>query len=66
MDVHTGEMLAITSYPEYNEQILTDGTDKTAIQTFFNEPGNPFLNRAVNGLYIPGSIIKPYIAMGCS
>jgi cell division protein FtsI/penicillin-binding protein 2 len=31
MDVKTGEILALTSYPEYNSQVLTDGQNKTLI-----------------------------------
>lgn len=62
MDVNTGEILALTSYPEYNSQILTDGTNKTAIKQLLNNKNNPFLDRVIDGLYTPGSIIKPYMA----
>ncbi|MGC9602237.1 MAG: penicillin-binding transpeptidase domain-containing protein [Minisyncoccia bacterium] len=62
MDVQTGELLAMTSYPEYSSQALTDG-DTAAITAFNNDPKLPFLNRAVDGLYSPGSIIKPIIAV---
>ena len=64
MNVHTGEVIAITSYPEYDSQIMTDKTDKTAINSFLNNPQNPFLDRAISGLYAPGSTVKPYVAMG--
>ena len=64
MNVHTGEVIAMTSYPEYDSQIMTDKTDKTAINSFLNDPQNPFLDRAINGLYAPGSTVKPYVAMG--
>lgn len=64
MDVHNGEMLAITSYPEYNQNVMTDGTDREAVNAILKQTGNPFLNRAISGLYIPGSIIKPFISMG--
>ena len=63
MDVHTGELLAMTSYPEYSSQALTDG-DVAAITALNNDPRQPFLNRAVDGLYSPGSIVKPIIAIG--
>jgi len=64
MNVHTGEVIAITSYPEYDSQIMTDKMDKTAINSFLNNPQNPFLDRAISGLYAPGSTVKPYVAMG--
>ena len=63
MDVNTGEVISIASYPEYNSQILTDGTNKTAINQFLTNKNNPFLDRAIDGLYAPGSIVKPYMSM---
>jgi penicillin-binding protein 2 len=63
MDVHTGEVLAMTSYPEYDSQIMSDKIDQTAVKTFLNDKSLPFLNRITAGLYTPGSIVKPYIAM---
>src|SRR3989344_382280 len=63
MDVRTGELLALTSFPEYNQNILTAGTDQDAISTMVNSPSKPFLNRAIGGLYTPGSILKPIIAL---
>ena len=63
MNVHTGAILAMTTYPEYNSQILTDGQDAAAIQNYVTNPNNAFLNRATSGLYTPGSIVKPYVAL---
>jgi penicillin-binding protein 2 len=64
MDVHTGEVLAMTSYPEYSPQVMSDKTNQAAVKAELNNPSLPFLDRAVDGLYTPGSIIKPYEAMG--
>jgi penicillin-binding protein 2 len=64
MDVHTGELLALTSYPEYSPQVMSDKTDTAAVKSELNDPALPFLDRAVDGLYTPGSIVKPYIGMG--
>ncbi len=64
MDINTGEILALTSYPEFDSQTMTNGKDKTAIAGFLLNKNNPFLDRAVQGLYIPGSIVKPYLAIG--
>jgi len=61
MDVHTGEILAITSFPEYNNQAFTDG-DNAAIAAASGSTQTPLLNRAVGGLYAPGSIVKPIFA----
>lgn len=64
MDIKTGELLAITSYPEYSGNILSSGNDKKIISGYFNDKRKVFLNRAVSGLYSPGSIIKPFLGYG--
>lgn len=63
MDVKTGEIIVFTSYPEYNSQILSNGKDVKAIQDFFENPNNPFLDRIIDGLYTPGSTVKPFVAL---
>ena len=63
MDVRTGEILALTSYPEYNQNALTKGVDQKTFSALLNNTGKPFLNRAIGGLYTPGSIVKPLLAM---
>jgi penicillin-binding protein 2 len=62
IDVTTGEVVAMTSYPEYASQSLTDG-DTAAINDLNTNKQQPFLNRALNGLYSPGSIVKPVMAI---
>lgn len=64
MDVESGEVIAMTSYPEYSPQVMSDKTDKAAIKAELANPSLPFLDRAVLGLYTPGSIVKPYVAIG--
>lgn len=63
MDVKNGEILALANYPEYNSEILSEGEQKGAIQSYLKNPQNLFLNRAVSGLYAPGSVIKPLMAL---
>lgn len=63
MDVDSGEILAMTSYPEYDSEIMTSGENKEMIGQYFNNPNNPFLNRVTSGLYTPGSIVKPFVAL---
>jgi penicillin-binding protein 2 len=64
MDIKTGELLALTSYPEYNPTILSAGQDKATISQYFSDSRKVFLNRALSGLYTPGSIVKPFIGYG--
>ncbi len=64
MDINNGEILAITSYPEYNSNILSNGSDKKIISSYFSDNRKVFLNRPISGLYTPGSIVKPFVAYG--
>lgn len=64
MDISNGEVLALTSYPEYNPNILSKGKDVKTINEYLNDSRKVFLNRAVSGLYSPGSIVKPFIGYG--
>ncbi len=62
MDITNGEILALTSYPEYNPQVLTDGQDNSLISKYFTDKKNHLLNRVINGQYTPGSTVKPFMA----
>jgi penicillin-binding protein 2 len=62
MDVHTGEVIALTSFPEYDSQAYTDG-DSAHVAKTSQDARTPLLNRAVAGLYTPGSIVKPIFAI---
>jgi penicillin-binding protein 2 len=64
MDIQTGEIMAMTSYPEYNPNVLSKGDDKKVISGYFSDKRKVFLNRAVSGLYTPGSIVKPFLGYG--
>lgn len=64
MDVHTGEILALTNAPEYNQTVLATGSNGELIKEYFSSSRTPLLNRMVAGTYSPGSIMKPYVAMG--
>ena len=63
LDVRTGEIVALTSFPGYDQNMLTAGRDQVALNLLINNPSKPFLNRAIGGLYTPGSILKPIIAL---
>jgi len=63
VNVETGEVIAIVSYPEFSSQVITDGSDKATISKYSTSPGTPYLDRAVSGLYTPGSIVKPFMAL---
>ena len=65
MDVNTGEVLAITNYPEYDNNLMTNASgtlDNQKISNLLKDKRTPFLNRAVAGLFTPGSVVKPFMA----
>lgn len=64
MNAQNGEVLAMANYPEYSSQIMSDGKDGAAIESYLKDKNKPFLNRVVDGLYTPGSIVKPFVALG--
>lgn len=63
IDVETGEVLAFVTYPEFDSNVMTDGSDRAKINDYLTSNSNPFLNRITEGLYTPGSIVKPYMAL---
>jgi len=64
MDIYTGEILASSQFPEYDSQIMANGGNDKQIKDWINSSTHPFLNRVVDGLYTPGSIMKLFVAMG--
>jgi penicillin-binding protein 2 len=65
MNVKTGEVLALVSYPEYDNNLMTNGTskeDKKKIAEALLDKKRRFINRPVNGLFTPGSTVKPFFA----
>ena len=64
MDVQTGELIALVSYPEYDPNVLSSGKEAKKITGYFNSPYHPLLNRPMAGLYTPGSVFKPFMAVG--
>ena len=64
IDVHTGAVRAIVSYPSYDPNVMASGGPSEIIASYSKDPGNPFIDHAVQGVYAPGSIVKPFIAAG--
>ncbi len=64
MNVDTGEVIALTNFPEYDSVLLTDGGNYQKVRELLEDSRKPFMNRAISGLYTPGSIVKPYFALG--
>src|SRR3989344_5268516 len=57
----TGEVLALSSAPEFDPNILIESPKRDVVNRLVNDPKKPFFNRAVSGLYPPGSLVKPAV-----
>ncbi|MSU74277.1 hypothetical protein EXS57_00685 [Candidatus Kaiserbacteria bacterium] len=64
LDVHTGAVRAIASYPTYDPNIMSSGSPASTIAAYNTNPGHPFLDHAIQGVYAPGSVVKPLVAAG--
>ena len=64
MDTQNGEILSLVSYPEYDLKIMSDGKNREEIKKYTEAENKPFMNRVTMGLYTPGSIVKPFLALG--
>ena len=64
MNIQNGEVLTLTSYPEYDSEVLSLGKDSKTINSYSTDKRKVFLDRAISGLYTPGSIVKPFLALG--
>jgi penicillin-binding protein 2 len=61
MDIHTGEVLAIASKPDYN---LNDFSPRVSSETMANiEQRKAWINRAIQGVYSPGSTFKILVSI---
>jgi penicillin-binding protein 2 len=59
----TGGVLAFVSKPGYDPNLFIDGIDPLNWDALNNSPDHPLNNRALTGLYPPGSTFKPYMAL---
>ena len=63
MDVNTGDVLSMASYPSYEPQWFV-GTLETDKWNYMNDAKtHPLLNKAIQGTYEPGSIFKMITAI---
>jgi penicillin-binding protein 2 len=58
MDPRSGEVLALVSQPGYDNNVFTDEDRDAELTSLLKDPEQPFFNRAVHGLYPPGSTFK--------
>lgn len=62
IDVKTGEILAMASYPDYDPNLFVKGISNDDWKKL-NTNAKPMFNRNIMGLYSPGSIFKMVVAV---
>lgn len=63
MDAHTGAIYALNSFPSFDPNLFVKGIDFDRYQEISNNPEFPFNNKAISGLYPPGSTFKMITAL---
>lgn len=59
IDVKTGGVRALVSYPEYDPNMFLGGQRGAYFAALEKDPLSPLFNRAIQGAYAPGSAFKP-------
>lgn len=63
LDIHTGAVYALASQPGFDPNLFTYGIGQEDWDRLNTDEYAPLLNKAISGVYAPGSTIKPIIAM---
>ena len=64
LDPNTGEVLSLVSIPSFDSNWFSHPSQyRETIQSLLVDPNKPLFNRAVSGVYNPGSTIKPLVAL---
>lgn len=62
MDPRTGAVLAMVSYPSYDDNLFSKGISQEDYSKVANDQSQPLFNRAIAAKYPTGSTIKPFEA----
>ncbi len=63
MDIHSGDILALGSQPSYDPNLFSENISKENWQALQKDPFTPLINKAIGGLYAPGSTFKMCVAL---
>jgi len=63
IDPRSGEVLSLVNFPSYDANVFSDPSRQAERSKIFEEEGNPLFQRAVDGNYPSGSVIKPFLAL---
>lgn len=62
-DPRTGAVLAMASFPGFDNNIFSGSISEAQFKKLFESRSRPLFNRVISGNYNPGSTIKPYVGM---
>ncbi len=63
MDLDSSEILAMVSSPAFNPNAFSSSALRSQVSDYYTDELAPLLNRAIQGLYPPGSVFKTIVAM---
>ncbi|HZB90567.1 MAG TPA: penicillin-binding protein 2 [Stellaceae bacterium] len=63
LDSWTGEVLALASSPGYDPAAFSSGLTQAMWHQLVTDPLDPLIDKAIAGVYSPGSTFKPLVAM---
>jgi len=63
LEPSSGAVLAFVSRPGFDPNLFVDGIDPASWADLNGSPDRPLNNRAIAGVYPPGSTFKPYMAL---
>ncbi len=63
MDIYNGDIISLVSSPSYDPNAFVHGIQKKYWDDLINNKKKPLMNKAVSGLYPPGSTIKTIVAL---
>ncbi|OGE84336.1 MAG: hypothetical protein A2846_03835 [Candidatus Doudnabacteria bacterium RIFCSPHIGHO2_01_FULL_49_9] len=63
MDPRSGRILAYLSLPGYDNNKFAEGISSNDFQKLMSDRDQPLFNRAIAGIYPPGSTVKPMVAI---
>ncbi|MFT8808510.1 penicillin-binding protein 2 [Gluconobacter sp.] len=63
MDCRNGEVMAMVSTPSFDPSLFDSGVSHAQWNEWANDPRTPLVDKAVSGLYPPGSTFKPAVAL---
>lgn len=63
LDVRNGDVLALASYPVYDNQLFVEGISARKYLEYTEDENNPLVNKAAADHFPPGSTLKIFMAM---